>query len=157
MYNLSKTKLLKTYVQFKVGTGFSDAQRKNPPKKGAVISFKFQEVSNSGVPRFPVFLRVREDVTWKEVKENALKSAPKSEEKKKSFVLKKAHTVLYTTVPSRDQVREKRKLGLFFFQISLFFVFQETNAKQITDDDVNDPPALEPGGSKREYFVCGFF
>jgi DNA ligase-1 len=29
-------------VKFKVGTGFSDAQRKNPPKKGAVISFKYQ-------------------------------------------------------------------------------------------------------------------
>ena len=26
---------------FKIGTGFTDAQRKNPPKKGTVITFKY--------------------------------------------------------------------------------------------------------------------
>jgi hypothetical protein len=39
-----------------------------------------------------VFLRIREDVTWAEVKENAKTQIPKSEEKKKSFHLKKRHS-----------------------------------------------------------------
>jgi hypothetical protein len=31
-------------IKFHIGTGFSDAQRKKPPKKGDVVTFKFQEV-----------------------------------------------------------------------------------------------------------------
>ena len=33
-----------------------DAQRKHPPKKGAVVTFKYQEVSEDGIPRFPVLI-----------------------------------------------------------------------------------------------------
>ena len=44
-------------TEFKIGSGFSDAQRKHPPKKGAVVTFKFQGRSTSGVPRFPTFMR----------------------------------------------------------------------------------------------------
>jgi hypothetical protein len=68
-------------MTFKVGTGFSDTQRKNPPKVrsnhhmlcflwpplrshcrmlmsfvamqiGSIITFKYQELSNSGTPRY---------------------------------------------------------------------------------------------------------
>jgi ATP-dependent DNA ligase len=108
-------------IKFKIGTGFSDAQRKNPPKVGAVVTFKYQEISNSGVPRFPVFLRIREDVTWDEVKQSAAKNKPFSEEKKKSFHLKKSHTVLYTTVPSRDQSTSKKQARQDFFFFFFFF------------------------------------
>ena len=38
-------------LTFSIGTGFSDAQRKKPPKIGSVITFKYQELSNSGHPR----------------------------------------------------------------------------------------------------------
>ena len=48
-------------VKFKVGSGFSDAQRANPPKIGSIITYKYQNLTAKGVPRFPVFLRVRED------------------------------------------------------------------------------------------------
>lgn len=112
-------------IKFKIGTGFSDAERKSPPKVGSVVTFKFQEVSNSGTPRFPVFLRIRGDLTWKDVLENAKTSQPHSEKKKLSFKLKKAHTLLYTSVPSRDQ---------------------STGVKQVTDDDVIEPAVKEPGG-----------
>ena len=47
--------VIHAYAQ--VGTGFSDVQRKNPPKVGSVISFKYQEIGPHGAPRFPVFLR----------------------------------------------------------------------------------------------------
>lgn len=48
-------------VQFSVGTGFSDAQRENPPAIGSAITFRYQELSDRGVPRFPSFVRVRRD------------------------------------------------------------------------------------------------
>jgi DNA ligase-1 len=46
---------------FSVGTGFSDAQRNNPPPIGTVITYRFQELTDRGVPRFPSFVRVRTD------------------------------------------------------------------------------------------------
>ena len=44
-------------TQFKVGTGLSDKQRENPPAVGSVITFRYQEMTDGGVPRFPSFLR----------------------------------------------------------------------------------------------------
>ncbi len=44
---------------FKIGSGFSDAQRSNPPKVGDIITFKYKEMTKYGKPRFPIFLRVR--------------------------------------------------------------------------------------------------
>jgi len=41
---------------FKIGTGFTDAQRRKPPKIGSIVVYKFQELSKSGVPRFPVYI-----------------------------------------------------------------------------------------------------
>jgi DNA ligase-1 len=46
---------------FSVGTGFSDAERNNPPPVGSAITFRYQELSDRGVPRFPSFVRVRTD------------------------------------------------------------------------------------------------
>lgn len=47
---------------FSVGTGLSDAERSAPPALGAVITFRYQELSTGGVPRFPSFVGVRTDV-----------------------------------------------------------------------------------------------
>jgi DNA ligase-1 len=48
-------------TRFKIGTGFSDEERKNPPPVGSIITFKYYGLNNSGVPRFPSFLRIRQD------------------------------------------------------------------------------------------------
>ena len=48
-------------TEFSVGTGFSDAQRENPPPVGSTITFRYQELSTGGVPRFPSFVRYRAD------------------------------------------------------------------------------------------------
>lgn len=45
-----------------VGTGLTDAERDQPPAVGTVIVLKFQELTDSGSPRFPVFAGVRADV-----------------------------------------------------------------------------------------------
>ena len=47
-------------TQFSVGTGFSDAERSAPPPLGARITYRYQELSKDGVPRFPSFVGVRE-------------------------------------------------------------------------------------------------
>jgi len=47
-------------VRFSIGTGFSDAERENPPPVGATITFKYQGYTNSGIPRFASYLRVRD-------------------------------------------------------------------------------------------------
>ncbi|WP_425616169.1 DNA ligase [Anatilimnocola sp. NA78] len=52
-------------TQFSVGTGFSDAQRERPPAIGATITFRYQELTDGGVPRFPSFVRERSDATGK--------------------------------------------------------------------------------------------
>jgi len=41
------------------------------PKRGEIVTFKFQELTQNGIPRFPGFLRIRKDVTWQEVCQNA--------------------------------------------------------------------------------------
>src|SRR5205823_5917352 len=44
---------------FAVGTGFSDAERGNPPPVGSTITFRYQELSEVGVPRFPSYVGLR--------------------------------------------------------------------------------------------------
>jgi DNA ligase-1 len=46
---------------FKVGTGFTDAERDDPPSIGTTITFRYQELTRAGVPRFPSYLRDRDD------------------------------------------------------------------------------------------------
>ena len=43
----------------KIGSGLNDYQRQNPPKIGAIITFKYYGLTSKGNPRFPIFLRVR--------------------------------------------------------------------------------------------------
>ncbi|CAN5457123.1 hypothetical protein BH10PLA2_BH10PLA2_32590 [soil metagenome] len=47
-------------TKFAVGTGFSDAERENPPAIGSLITFRYQELSDGGVPRFPAYVGLRE-------------------------------------------------------------------------------------------------
>ncbi len=44
-------------LTFSVGTGFTDAQRRNPPPVGSRITYRYQELTDRGVPRFPSFVR----------------------------------------------------------------------------------------------------
>ena len=49
-------------ITFNIGSGFSDAQRKNPPAIGERVTYKYQEITKGGKPRFPVFIRIKEDI-----------------------------------------------------------------------------------------------
>lgn len=46
-------------LQFKIGSGFSDLQRQNPPQIGTTITFKHYGYTAKGIPRFASFLRIR--------------------------------------------------------------------------------------------------
>ena len=48
-------------LRFKLGSGFTDVQRQNPPPVGVRVSYRFRGLNDSGIPRFATFLRVRED------------------------------------------------------------------------------------------------
>jgi DNA ligase-1 len=48
-------------LRFKLGTGFSDAQRQTPPAIGALVTYRFRGFNDSGIPRFASFMRVRSD------------------------------------------------------------------------------------------------
>ena len=43
----------------KIGTGFSDAQRRSPPAIGSTITYTYRDKTPSGKPRFASFLRER--------------------------------------------------------------------------------------------------
>lgn len=45
-------------TEFRVSSGLTDAVRRNPPAVGSLFTFKYQEMTDGGVPRFPSFLRV---------------------------------------------------------------------------------------------------
>ncbi len=51
-------------TRFAVGTGLSDAERQSPPRLGSIITYRYQELSEGGVPRFPSYVGVRHDVAW---------------------------------------------------------------------------------------------
>jgi DNA ligase-1 len=44
--------------QFLIGTGFSDAQRCDPPAVGSVVTYRYRDLTATGLPRFASFLRV---------------------------------------------------------------------------------------------------
>ena len=46
-------------VKFRIGTGFSDKERRMPPPVGAVISYKYFGYTKSGLPKFASYLRIR--------------------------------------------------------------------------------------------------
>lgn len=45
----------------RLGTGFTEAQRRNPPPVGARVTYRYRELTRKGLPRFASFVRVRED------------------------------------------------------------------------------------------------
>jgi DNA ligase-1 len=47
--------------EFFIGSGFSHFERENPPAINSVITFRHQGVTDKGIPRFAVFLRIRNE------------------------------------------------------------------------------------------------
>ncbi len=48
-------------VRFRLGTGFSEAQRRQPPPVGATITYRYRDVTPGGKPRFASFVRAADE------------------------------------------------------------------------------------------------
>ena len=48
-------------IRFRLGTGFKNADRVNPPQIGARVTYTYRGLTKNGVPRFASFFRVRID------------------------------------------------------------------------------------------------
>jgi len=57
----SLTLKLENGIVFKLGTGFTDQIRKNPPQIGTIIPFKYYGFTKNRIPKFASFLRERQD------------------------------------------------------------------------------------------------
>ena len=44
-------------MRFLVGSGLTDALRRQPPPRGAVITYRYRDLTPGGVPRFATFVR----------------------------------------------------------------------------------------------------
>lgn len=47
--------------RFRLGSGLSEAERRNPPPLGSSVTYRYQELTPQGLPRFPRYWRVREE------------------------------------------------------------------------------------------------
>jgi DNA ligase 1 len=46
-------------IEFKLGTGFTDAVRKTPPAVGSKVTYTYRDTTKTGKPRFASYLRAR--------------------------------------------------------------------------------------------------
>lgn len=46
-------------IIFKIGSGFSDLQRKNPPPIGSIVTYRYNGLTKAKVPRFARFWRIK--------------------------------------------------------------------------------------------------
>ncbi|MEZ6129875.1 MAG: DNA ligase [Planctomycetaceae bacterium] len=80
-------------TEFSVGTGFTDRQRETPPDIGSRITFRFQELTDAGVPRFPSFVAIHT--------ETAATSAVKTSAVKRSSMKASSTKTALTTKPAK--------------------------------------------------------
>ncbi|AFU20312.1 DNA ligase [Actinobacillus suis H91-0380] len=48
--------------RFRIGSGFKDKDRANPPPIGSLITYKYRGLTKQGKPRFATFFRMRTDI-----------------------------------------------------------------------------------------------
>ena len=48
-------------IRFRLGSGLSDALRRNPPPVGSWVTYRYRGTHDSGLPRFATLVRVRSD------------------------------------------------------------------------------------------------
>lgn len=48
-------------TRFRLGTGFTDEQRRKPPPVGSMVTYRYQGITSGGKPRFARFMRVRDE------------------------------------------------------------------------------------------------
>jgi DNA ligase-1 len=100
-------------TEFSVGTGFSDRERSAPPAIGATITFRYQELSEAGVPRFPSYVGVRPDASAAAVAPTAKgdKAAGKSDKAGKAEKAAKPEKAAATPIVVKSAASAAGKSG----------------------------------------------
>jgi DNA ligase-1 len=49
-------------LRFRIGTGFSDEERRHPPPLGTWVTYRYHGSTQNGVPKFASFVRIREEL-----------------------------------------------------------------------------------------------
>lgn len=47
--------------EFRLGSGFTDAQRREPPPLGSTVTYRYRALTAGGLPRFATFMRLRQE------------------------------------------------------------------------------------------------
>ncbi len=47
-------------IQFRIGSGFSDSERRHPPAIGSIITYQYRGKTRKGIPRFATYMRMKE-------------------------------------------------------------------------------------------------
>ncbi|MFV2029160.1 DNA ligase [Neisseria sp. S1] len=47
--------------EFRIGSGFKDADRQNPPPVGSLVTYRYRGFTKTGMPRFATYVRIRND------------------------------------------------------------------------------------------------
>lgn len=47
--------------RFRIGSGLTDAVRRDPPPVGSLVTYRYQSLTPKGLPRFPRYWRIRDD------------------------------------------------------------------------------------------------
>jgi len=47
--------------RFFIGSGLGDAMRRDPPAIGTIVTYRYRELTSSGLPRFATYLRLHDD------------------------------------------------------------------------------------------------
>jgi DNA ligase-1 len=103
-------------TEFSVGTGFSDKQRGSPPPIGSTITYRYQELSTGGVPRFPSFVRYRADAEAPSDRAaTATRDKPSSQSSRKTAMSTEPAKKTTATGPASAPAAESGKKRYFEF------------------------------------------
>ena len=102
--------------RFKVGSGLSDAQRRDPPQLNAVITYRYQELTQDNIPRFPTLVGERNDMTWAQICAAYVAPGPR-----KAGAMKKTHTILFDQVLDQVEATDTRLIGKTFCSMFLYY------------------------------------
>ncbi len=116
-------------TEFSVGTGFSDAQRDAPPAVGSVITFRYQELSDAGVPRFPSYVGVRS-----EARPSATLSEPVTPAKASPAKPAKKQSPPPPAVPASPPLASGKSPG----SVTRYFVFQDDKSDKFWEITIAD-------------------
>jgi len=104
-------------TKFNIGTGFSDAERAAPPPVGSLVTFRYQELSDGGVPRFPSYVGVRIDAKVPSALARA--EPPASDARRRRFEMQDGATRYFWEIEA-DGARHRVRYGTFETRVKSF-------------------------------------